>query len=73
MNYSVDWDGPGEREATHVVCSVPPGTKEDAFQPFPGSEVAIAKGCTCPTQRDWPHTLKFSLDCPVHELEKTPH
>lgn len=69
MNYSIDWDGPGEREATHVTCHVPPGTKEDAFTLFPGSLAAKAKGCTCPIQRAWPMALKFSLDCPVHELE----
>lgn len=72
MNYSIEWDGPGEREVTHVRCNIPPGTKAEAFDPFPGSEAAIARGCTCPIQRRWPHSLHFALDCPVHELQRAP-
>lgn len=70
MNYSVDWDGPGESETTHVRLRVPVGTKEEAFDPFPGSESAISRGCTCPVQRRWPEELILALDCPVHELER---
>jgi hypothetical protein len=70
MNYSIEWDGPGEREATHVECRVQPGSTEQDFAPFPGSEAAIAAGCICPVQRRWPHTLRFSVDCPLHELER---
>ena len=73
MNYSLDWDGPGEREATHVRVNIPHGTEEHAFNPFPASDAAIARGCTCPVQRSWPDALTFALDCPVHELEKVPN
>lgn len=55
---------------TTIVCNVPPETKEEDFDPFPGSEKAIHMGCTCPDQRRWPKQLHFASDCPVHELEK---
>jgi hypothetical protein len=70
MNYSLDWSGRGEAEATHVDCIIPEGASRDEFQPFPGSETAVKQGCTCPIQRRWPHSLRFALDCAVHELER---
>lgn len=72
MNFSVEWNGPGEQDATHVRVAVPPETHESAFDPFPGSEAGIARGCTCPVQRRWPHALIFALDCPAHELARVP-
>lgn len=55
-----------------IVCSIPPETKARDFDPFPGSDKALKLGCTCPEQRWWPEQLKFSADCPVHELERAP-
>lgn len=72
MNYSVDWDGPGEREPTTVACALPADAKLEDFTPFPGSDKAVAMGCRCPEQTRWPHRLTFSVDCPVHELERVP-
>jgi hypothetical protein len=33
--------------------------------PLPGSKAAIANGCTCPPQPEWP-IVAFASDCPLH-------
>lgn len=41
--------------------------------PFPGSECAFERGCTCPVHQPWPGALAFAAGCPIHELEPVPH
>lgn len=55
---------------TIITCRIPPGIKTKDLDPFPSSAKARKLGCICPEQRLWPEQLKFSSDCPVHELEK---
>jgi hypothetical protein len=33
--------------------------------PLPGSKEAMARGCTCPSQPEWP-TVAFASDCWLH-------
>jgi hypothetical protein len=33
--------------------------------PLPSTKEAIARGCTCPPQPQWP-TVAFASDCPLH-------
>jgi hypothetical protein len=33
--------------------------------PLPRTKEAIARGCTCPRQPNWP-TVTFASDCPLH-------
>ena len=37
--------------------------------PFPGSDEAFDKGCTCPQAQPWPGHLILASDCPIHEME----
>jgi hypothetical protein len=39
--------------------------------PLPGTQKAIARGCTCPTQPEWP-TIAIASDCPLHSLPAPP-
>lgn len=56
-----------------IRCEVPRGTERSAFVPFMGDEKAIAEGCTCPYQVEWPKSVLFSEDCPVHILTLVTH
>jgi hypothetical protein len=69
VNYSIDWDGPGERDEARIVrCCLSPDHAQWKPDDFPGSDVALKKGCTCPADQPWPGALDFSSDCPLHEL-----
>jgi hypothetical protein len=74
MNFSTDWDGPGERDrdSTIIECAIPASATPKDFDPFPGSEKAIRLGCTCPHQPFVPGKIRFDADCPVHELVRSP-
>lgn len=51
-------------------CKLPDNLNGWRPDPFPGTGDAITQGCTCPTdQAQWPRAIKFSANCPVHELE----
>lgn len=55
-------------------CKLP--TELNGWRPeplFPGSDEAIAAGCTCPPDQPWPTALLISSDCPRHELEHERH
>jgi hypothetical protein len=38
--------------------------------PLPATKEAIAKGCTCPPQPEWP-MMAFASDCPLHQSQPT--
>jgi hypothetical protein len=54
-----------------ITCTLPRGSENWRPDPFPGSDVAAARGCNCPVTQPWPGRLTFAIDCPVHELEST--
>jgi hypothetical protein len=58
-----------QKRTTIVVCSLPRGMENWRPDPFPGSDAAHDKGCTCPVMQPWPGRIAFDHDCPVHELD----
>jgi len=54
-----------------ITASLPAGQERWRPDPFPGSEPAFLKGCTCPELQPWPGQLRFNMACPVHQLERT--
>lgn len=55
---------------TVIRCDLPDEAKDWRPDPFPGSEVAFNRGCTCPQCQPWPGQLLFDTECPIHELER---
>lgn len=53
-----------------VVCTLPEGSKDWRPDPFPGSDEAFERGCTCPQFQPWPGQLLFDPECPAHVLSQ---
>lgn len=51
------------------ICKLPPGQENFRIEPFPGSDEAFERGCTCPVDQPWPGRYAFAGDCPVHVME----
>ena len=56
-----------------VTITLPSGMETWKPDPFPGGNIAINLGCTCPEDQPHPGRLCFSVDCPIHELEQAKH
>jgi hypothetical protein len=52
------------------LLRLPPDQRDFRPDPFPGSDKAYLKGCTCPAIQPWPGSLFIALECPVHELQR---
>lgn len=59
-----------QSDQTIITCALPRGHENWRPDPFPGSDVAAARGCTCPVDQPWPGSLAFADDCPVHQIER---